>query len=92
MTYTVLGPAGAPMRPPWGSFAGKPYTPPSKTGLFTVLGPAGAPMQPPYASFAGKPTQPTTVEYFTVSGVSVHDLFPVPGVVYSWAAVVKRTN
>ena len=55
--YTVLGPAGAPMRPPWGSFAGKlpaggdsrPYT-----QQFTVMGPAGAPMRPPWGSFSGR--------------------------------------
>lgn len=51
---TVMGPAGAPMRPPYGSFAGKPPFTPSRGGHFTVMGPAGAPMRPPYGSFAGK--------------------------------------
>lgn len=55
--YTVLGPGGAPMRPPWGSFAGKPFTggdSKSYTQQFTVLGPAGATMRPPWGSFAGR--------------------------------------
>jgi len=48
MAVTVLGPAGAPMRPPYGSFAGKPQ--PSVVTIYTVMGPAGSPMRPPYAN------------------------------------------
>lgn len=55
---TVLGPAGAPMRAPWGSFAGKPPAGGGRsyTQQFTALGPAGAPMHTPYntALFATK--------------------------------------
>jgi hypothetical protein len=45
------------MRPPWGSFAGKPSTKTDSkpyTQQFTVLGPAGAPMRIPWGSFAGR--------------------------------------
>jgi hypothetical protein len=55
--FTVLGPAGAPMRTPWGSFAGKPLSQGDHKSFvqqFTVLGPAGAPMRVPWGSFAGK--------------------------------------
>jgi hypothetical protein len=55
--FTVLGPAGAPMRAPWGSFAGKPFAggdSKAYTQQFTVLGPAGAPMRAPWGSFAGR--------------------------------------
>ena len=57
MATTVLGPAGAPMRAPWGSFAGKPASGADSrayTKQFTALGPAGAPMRAPWGSFAGK--------------------------------------
>jgi hypothetical protein len=53
---SIMGPAGAPMKQPYGSFAGKPASgPPSRSGIFSVMGPGGSPMRRPYASFAGKP-------------------------------------
>lgn len=70
---TVLGPGGAPMRPPYGSFAGKPASG-GRSGNFTVMGPAGAPMRPPWASFAGKPASsgaaviPHNLHFFSQMG------------------------
>jgi hypothetical protein len=55
--YSVMGPGGAPAKPPYGSFAGKPpFIPGGRpyTHPFSVMGPAGAPMMPPYGSFANK--------------------------------------
>ena len=51
---SIMGPAGAPMKRPYGSFAGKPSSM-GRVGIFSVMGPGGSPMRQPYASFAGKP-------------------------------------
>ena len=57
--FSVMGPAGAPMKRPYGSFVGKPFTPFTAVRvfsiIFSVMGPAGAPMKAPYGSFTGKP-------------------------------------
>jgi hypothetical protein len=58
---SVMGAGGAPMRAPFGSFAGKTPAPVSRH--FTVMGPMGAPMRPPYGSFAGKPSPPTHISF-----------------------------
>ncbi len=50
---TVMGVQGAPYRPPFGSFAGKPVNG-KIVGRYTVMGVQGAPFRPPFGSFAGK--------------------------------------
>lgn len=52
---TFVGPVGAPMKQPYGSFAGKPASGPTLI-RYSAMGPAGTPMRPPYGSFAGKTT------------------------------------
>jgi hypothetical protein len=50
-----MGPAGAPMKQPYGSFAGKPLQGSrSFTQLFSVMGPAGSSMKQPYGSFMNR--------------------------------------
>ena len=51
--YSVMGPAGAPMKAAYGSFANKPISG-GRSGMFSVMGPAGAPMKQRYGTFAGK--------------------------------------
>ena len=65
MTVTVLGPGGY-SRPPYASFAGKPFSSGDHKSFvqnFSVLGPGGYPKEL-YGSFAGKTAQ----EESTVSG------------------------
>jgi hypothetical protein len=50
-----MGPGAAPMKQPYGSFAGKPpQGSRSFTQLFSVMGPAGSPMKQPYGSFLSR--------------------------------------
>lgn len=48
--YSVMGPAGAPMKKSYGNFSRVA----TRMGPFSVMGPQGAPMKQLYGSFAGK--------------------------------------
>jgi hypothetical protein len=74
-TFTVMGPAGAPMRPPYGPFTGKPSGR-QYTQTFTVMGPAGAPMRPPYGPFGGK-FGPTKNVVVTIMGPAGAPMMPL---------------
>ena len=71
---SVMGPAGAPMRPPYGLFAGK-SSGRQYTQTFTVMGPAGAPMRPPYGPFGGK-FGPTKNVVVTIMGPAGAPMMP----------------